>query len=67
MNKNIDIFEQTTVTMAEIDRAIARAHQLRGEMMVEMIQKFSKWLGRSVSGILSWRPSFGNHALPLNR
>lgn len=67
MNKKFDISEQPTITREEIDLAIERAHRMRGEMLLKLIRQFGSWLHRSASAALAWRPSAGNHVLPLNR
>ncbi len=67
MSKTFDIYQQPTVTREEIDLAIERAHRMRGEMLLKLIRQFGSWLHRSASAALAWRPSTGNHALPINR
>lgn len=67
MNKTFNIYEQPTISREEIDLAIQRAHRMRAEMLVKLTRQFGNWLRRSAAAALAWRPSAGNHALPLNR
>lgn len=67
MNKKFDIFEQPAITREEIDRAIEQAHRMRAEMLAKLVRQFGGWLHRSATAVLAWRPTAGNHALPLNR
>lgn len=64
---NSDTFETRKITKEDIDLAIARAHKLRGEMIVDAVRQLGALLVGSVASILASRPSADNHALPLNR
>ena len=67
MNKTFDIFEQPSVSREDIDLAIEKAHRMRSEMLLKLVRQLGDWLHRSATAALAWRPSAGNHALPLNR
>lgn len=67
MSKIFDISEQRSVSREEIDLAIARAHRMRSEMLLKLFRQFGRQTRRLATVAVAWRPSMGNHAVPLNR